>query len=269
MLSQHTHVFMSVPKEPCFFSFRDYAEKIDQYSRLFTQVTNEKIVGEASPIYSETTLIPEVPKRISNFNPEAKVIYIVREPIERLKSVWRQTLYTGHWHKKKYMEHTDVDVPLMSKNFEKAIFEYPSFLAATRYWTHLNNYRAYFDDSKILLLFFEDLKRNPEYVYKTICNFLEIKAQITPAIFIKKNTSKGRTQDYPPIAFLKKFGFLKTGYRLLNKVGGDAINVPKKEIPYEIEISKDVITQIHLELEEEMRLILAYGAKPERFWDSV
>jgi len=55
-----------------------------------------------SPIYSETKLMPEIPKRIYDYNPNAKIIYIVKNPIERLKSVWRQTLFNEHNYNNMY-----------------------------------------------------------------------------------------------------------------------------------------------------------------------
>ena len=266
ILSQHSDIFMSLQKEPWFFSFNDYKKRMGWYISLFHTVKNEKFIGEASPIYSETTLIPELPERIHSFNPEAKIIYIVREPIDRLKSVWRQTLSSGHWQKNKYKDYTDVNVPLMPKKFEKAIFEYPPFLEATRYWTHLNNYRKFYKDSQILLLFFEDLKNDPEMVYKTMCNFLEIEPEIKPETLKKKNTSKGKVQDYKLVSYLRKYNFMYKAYFFLQRTSGGIIKTPKKEIPYRINISEDLNNRIKGVLFQEIKMILKYGKKPADFW---
>lgn len=267
MLFQNSNVFMSDPKEPFFFSFRDYNKRIDWYLSLFRTVTNEKIIGEATPIYSETILIPELPERLYSFNPDAKLIYIVREPIDRLKSVWRQTLSSGHWYKYKFQNYTDVSVSLMPNNFEEAIFKYPPFLEATRYWTHLNNYRYYFNDSQILLLFFEDLKKDPEKVYKTMCDFLEIEPEINPDVFKKKNSSMGKVQDYSLTAYLKKNNLIQKTYRFFRQISGGTIKIPKKKIPYQINISKDLKTQVKSVLSKEIEMILKYGNKPADFWN--
>ncbi|MGM0503944.1 MAG: sulfotransferase domain-containing protein [Bacteroidota bacterium] len=265
MLNLNPNVFMSNPKEPWFFSFSNYIDRLSWYESLFEKVNDEKIIGEASPIYSETTLIPEIPQRIFNYNPSAKIIYIVREPISRLKSVWRQTLSSGHWYKKKYLERSDIDVPLMPKKFMQAIFEYPLFLEACKYWTHLDNYRKYFDDKNILLLFFEDLKENPQQVYNQICNFLEIEPQTDRNTFRRQNASEGKTMEKGWVVSLKRN---QTIYYLLKKISNAGrIRVPHKTINYDVKISKNIENKINEVLKIEKEKILTYGQKPLNFWD--
>ncbi|NCD00162.1 MAG: hypothetical protein EOL95_10745 [Bacteroidia bacterium] len=265
MLKQHTKIFMSTPKEPWFFSFSNYLSRLPEYEKLFERAKAEKFLGEASPIYSETTLIPNLPQRIYNYNPNAKIIYIVREPISRLKSVWRQALSTTHWYYPVYKNYTDVEVPLMPKNFKKAIFEYPQFLEVCKYWTHLNHYRQYFDDKNILLLFFEDLKSNEEKVYREICKFLELEPEIKEGIFNIQNSGKGKKMYYSFILRLKKNNIIykigSTITKLLN------IKIPKKPIKYNVHLDNKTIKEINSILKIEKIMILEYGHKKPDFWE--
>jgi len=265
MLNSHTNVFMSKPKEPWFFSFSDYKKKMEWYHGLFKDVKDEKIIGEASPIYSETTLIPEIPKRLYDYNPNAKIIYIVREPISRLKSVWQQTLSSGHWYKQKYKDYTDVEVPKMSRKFTNAVFSYPAFLEATKYWTHLNNYRNYFDDKNILLLFFEDLRDKPEIVYEQLCNFLEIEPKQSKNLFEKQNASEGKTKEF---ALVVKLRNNKTIYNVFNRLKkyGLKISFPKKSMNSKVKINKEQKEKISNLLEIEIEKTLKYGKKSLGFW---
>lgn len=267
MLSKHPDVFMCEPKEPWFFSFSNYVENLEWYRSLFSNVTNEKIVGEASPVYSETTLIPDIPSRLYKYNPEAKIIYIVREPISRLISVWRQTLSTGHWHKQVYKNYTDVEVPLMSKNFKEAIFDYPPYVEATRYYTHLNNYRKYFDDPQILLLFFEDLKKDPKLVYDNICSFLGIEKVYFPEQFEVKNSSLDKTMTKSWVVRLEKVGIVVKLYQKM-KTFLNLSFITSKRIGQEFKISNSLKRKIVSELDDEVREILKYGNKPPNFWRS-
>jgi len=265
MLNKHSNVFMSTPKEPWFFSFSDYKQKMDWYHSLFDKVKNEKIIGEASPIYSETTLIPKIPQRIYNYNPNAKILYIVREPIDRLKSVWRQTLSSGHWYQQVYKNYTDVEVPLMPKSFEKAVFEYPPFIEACKYWTHLNNYRKYFKDENILLLFFEDLKSDPKKNYHKICDFLTIKPEEDEVLFEKQNSSEGKKMHANWYVTLRKNKYLYNTLKLIaNTIG---IKAPTKTINYAVNISPYVENKIHAILKEEKEQILTFAQKPDNFWN--
>jgi len=266
MLNNHPEVFMSTPKEPRFFSFSNYLKRIEWYESLFENVSNETIIGEATPTYSETTLIPEIPLRIHQYNPNAKIIYIVREPISRLKSVWRQTLSTGHWYKHVYKNYTDTMVPLMPKKIEDAIFQYPPFIEACKYWTHLNNFRNYFDDQNILLLFFEDLKSDPAKVYYEMCRFLGITSQADKTIYEKKNTSEGKTMDLSWVAYLKRSNVLQIIAQSLKKFGLK-ITMPRESINYEIKINHSAQNEINNILKIEKKNILSFGNKPLNFWD--
>ena len=267
MLNSHSDVFMSTPKEPWFFSFSDYYKRLDSYQNLFKEVRTEKIIGEASPIYSETTLIPDIAERLYNYNPDSKIIYIVREPISRLKSVWRQTLSTGHWHTQIYKNYTDVKVSLMPKKFKKAVFEYPPFIEACKYWTHLGNYRKFYDDNNILLLFFEDLATDPENVYRRICNFLEIKPEISEDVYKKENSSEGKKMTRPWYIKLQQyrllFSVLKSVARFLR------INIGPKNIKYDIKVSRRLKIKINQILHSEKEQIIAYANKPLNFWEDV
>ncbi len=267
MLNSHSKVFMSTPKEPWFFSFSDFHKRLDEYHALFKDVNEEKIIGEASPIYSETTLIPDIAERLYSYNPDAKIIYVIREPIGRLKSAWRQTLSTGHWHTHIYKNYTDVEVPLMPKNFKKAIFEYPTFLEACKYWTHVESYKQYFKDQNILLLFFEDLATDPLEVYQRMCDFLEIKPEINDAIFKKENSSVGKKRARTWYIKLQKhqrlFTLLKATARLFK------ISIGPKEINYKVKISEKTESEIYEILTPEIEKVLKYANKPLNFWKNV
>lgn len=267
MLKQHPDVFLSTPKEPLFFSFNNYQVNLDWYEKLFNKVKTEKFIGEASPIYSETTLIPELPQRIHDYNSEAKIIYIVREPIDRLKSVWRQTLSTGHWQKPVYKKYCDIEVPIMPKDFIKAVYGYPSYIEATKYWTNLNNYRKFFNDKNILLLFFEDLKTNPQNFYSKVCTFLNIEPNIDATIFEKKNDSKGKTMERIFFAQLKQNKIVKYISEPFLKKNKLNLSFFRKTIPYEVKLNDKQKDEILATLKKETTNILKYGEKPSDFWD--
>ena len=96
-LKQHPQIFMSGTKEPCFFAFEgedlDFRSptgervfvgsyginNIDDYRRLFERVRDEKAIGEASPIY---LIHPKATERIRHYLPDAKLIAILRDPVD-------------------------------------------------------------------------------------------------------------------------------------------------------------------------------------------
>jgi len=83
---------MCPTKEPSFFSLsKHFARGENWYHSLFENYKSQKIVGEASNSYSATGVYKETPSRIYEYNPTAKLIYIVRNPVERTESDWMES----------------------------------------------------------------------------------------------------------------------------------------------------------------------------------
>ena len=98
-LKQHPEIYMSPIKEPHFFSFDDESKmtkgpgdpihkaitNFDDYQAQFDGVTDEKAIGEASTSYLYR---PEAPGRIHAMLPDAKLIVILRNPVDRAFSAY-------------------------------------------------------------------------------------------------------------------------------------------------------------------------------------
>src|SRR5437870_9808889 len=94
-LKQHPEIFMSPVKQTRFFSVY-YDKGFDYYiSTYFSGITNEKVAGEATPTYF---LLPFVPERIKTFNPAMKIIFCLRNPVERTFSGWTMRANNGTEH---------------------------------------------------------------------------------------------------------------------------------------------------------------------------
>jgi hypothetical protein len=104
LLAAHPSIFMSTPKEPCRFVDpkvlykewpwpyeQGYCRSEDRYLSLFNAVGDATVLCEASTVYSQVPLYKDVPQRILAFNPNARFIYIMRDPIERAIS--------HYWHR--------------------------------------------------------------------------------------------------------------------------------------------------------------------------
>lgn len=93
-LADHPDVAMPWMKEIDFFSDdTKWARGIDWYSGHFT--TPAIGVGEASPNYSKRHLFPATAQRIADTLPEVRLIYVIRDPIERLQSMYVDMLAYG------------------------------------------------------------------------------------------------------------------------------------------------------------------------------
>lgn len=99
-LEQHPQVQMSVVKEPSFFAptlnaldVKWGVSEIDKYEQLFDP--SIAVRGEASTNYAEYPFREGVPERIRELVPEAKFIYVVRDPVDRTVSHYHHLLANG------------------------------------------------------------------------------------------------------------------------------------------------------------------------------
>ena len=158
LLGQHPEVFMADPKEPEFFCKKEiYARGWDWYQSLFAGVKNESAVGEGSTSYAKAPLFSKVPERIFKHVPHARLIYIVRHPLERIESHWMHRVRHGD-----------------TRSFKKMLRHYPNLIDTSRYWHQIQQYRKYFGDDQILVTFFDELKKNPEKVLAQCFSFLKV-----------------------------------------------------------------------------------------------
>ncbi len=186
-LGQHPKVFMSTPKEPEYFARDDIFQKgQDWYAGLFDQAAEHQLCGEASTLYSQTTLFPDTVARMHNTVPQVKLIYVLREPVERTYSYYTQIV-------KNYQNSTRNFV--VNRTFEECLFpaDFPNrhgreeffapydihlpddpktYIEGSRYMIHINNYLSAFDRNQLLLIDFKDLIESPDAVVAEICAFL-------------------------------------------------------------------------------------------------
>ncbi len=94
-LAQHPEVCFAPGKEVHFFDAPDYCESRSwaqlnqEYQQAFSNFRGQKLVGEATPAYM---YLPWVAQRIYNYNPEMKLIFLLREPVERAVSHYQMEL---------------------------------------------------------------------------------------------------------------------------------------------------------------------------------
>ena len=86
-LGLHPEIWMSRPKELNFFiEERNWSRGEDWYRAYFD--ARAKVRGESSPNYTAYPQHLGVPERMRTLIPEAKLIYVVRDPLERIAAHW-------------------------------------------------------------------------------------------------------------------------------------------------------------------------------------
>jgi Sulfotransferase domain len=199
LLRQHPDIFMSDPKEPDFFSKDEkYFQLWDWYESLFEAAQGKIAIGEASADYTKRGQRPHTAARIAKHIPNAKLIYIVRHPLERIESHWMHGVHEK-W---------------CSPNFRKAILE-PELIEISRYWWQINAYREYFSDDRILVIFFEDFRDNPQETLTKCFQFLGIEPSVQIANPSRpKNVSQKRISEKKMLTWLKRVPIFETAQKI-------------------------------------------------------
>src|SRR6185295_16842547 len=95
-LDQHPDVWLPETKEPHFFG-RDkiWANGLDWYAALFEAAPAGAITGEASTTLTSHRLAHRAAERVASVVPDARLIYVLREPISRMRSHYALYVRTG------------------------------------------------------------------------------------------------------------------------------------------------------------------------------
>ena len=163
-LKQHPEIFMSEEQRPNFFGeYKDtngkYFNTEKRYLFLFKRVKNEKIIGESSHLFG----YPNAPSQIKKFNPDSKIIIILRSPIDILRSA----IDAGG--------HTGVD---------SLVFTFKELL----YSDNLKRWIDTFGRKNVHIIIFDDYVKDIKKEYQKVCDFLEIDNTFKPE-FKKLNYS--------------------------------------------------------------------------------
>jgi len=161
-LRAHPGVFLSANKEPQFFS-RDhvYANGIEWYAKLFEEADEHQLIGEGSTCYSRCPTYPKAVERIAEHTPDAKFLYILRHPVDRL--------YSHYGHRVREMVGKGIDdIPTFVDFIERD----EEAISAGMYGMQMDHYFERFPRERLKVLLFENLKRDPIRELKEVQSFL-------------------------------------------------------------------------------------------------
>jgi len=178
-LADHPNVFMSSPKEPHHFVHSEMPTKsnypeLGQYLSLFQDSTKKHtVVAEASVwyLYSKVAL-----KQIAAFNPDAKIIMMLRRPDEMVYSMHSQGVVTLQENIKDFEDAWKLSIGNQTRSYSNLCKE-PLLLRydqIAKYGKQLQNARKYFPDDQIHVVFFEDFKLKTAFTYNGILRFLNL-----------------------------------------------------------------------------------------------
>src|SRR4051812_10132551 len=173
-LRQHPDVFMSAVKEPRYYWQEGVAEGRleifgrEAYERLFSDVTSQRAVGEATTHYLNS---PTAAERIAADLPDVKLIVSLRNPADRAYSSYLGRLQGGE-------ERRGVDEAMQPGSY---------YVESSRYYASLSRYFERFDRSRIKVLLFDDLVASPRAVMRDVYEFLGVDSTFEVDVAISHN----------------------------------------------------------------------------------
>lgn len=204
-LALHPQVAFSRTKEPGYFNEQtEWRAGLGEYHNLFSPEAGQ-LLGEASTMYTFYPESLDTHKRLHAYNPEMKIIYIMRHPVNRIVSHYAHNLVRG-----------------IEKNLpEVAVARDARYVNRSRYAAQIEPYIELFDRDQVLLLCFEDYIADNYGTLQQIAGFLEISEDgFASADTVEQHETIGRP-------------YLK--YQSVEKVAGsDAFQLIRKLVPASI-----------------------------------
>lgn len=168
---------VSVPKmkETDFFiEGKNWERGFDWYRGLFDQSAD--VTCEVSPNYSKRDVFKGVAARLGAANPDAKIVYVIRDPIERAISQVRHTWFSRRID----------DLDALIDTAEEA-----HILASSRYAWQLEPWLEHFPQGSILLVEFQELVSNPLRVLRAIARHAGFPPPSAIPVDVNDNSSDG------------------------------------------------------------------------------
>ena len=167
------------------FFFGQYNDK--WYASLF-EGTGDKVTGEITPAYSilETGDI----RHIREIMPWVKIIYFVRNPIDRAWSAMRYRVWRESGRRRVKGQPLD-SFSLSLGDFEK-VFRLREWALRGNYVRTINNWRSSFPEEQFFIGFFDDIVNDPKQLLSEVFEFLGVESSeeyMTLSAFEKINPS--------------------------------------------------------------------------------
>ncbi len=157
-LNQHPDISMSSVKEPCVFAEPHWLDKHEDYEGMFD--CEAPLRGEASTAYTRYPVEGDAAARISEAVPDARFIYLIRDPLDRIMSDYVQLVAVG-------VEQRPVDEALRDYRDPSNIYS-----SASRYAMQAARYLEHFDSSALLVVEQSDLRARRPDALRRIFEFL-------------------------------------------------------------------------------------------------
>ena len=183
-ISSHPDAGPSSKKETNFFQTNaDFSKGLAWYKAFYKNTG--KYCFEASPNYTKRHIFPDVAERMHSILPDTKLIYVLRDPIERIISHYIHNLASGRESRSFSAAIQDRTLNYYIQNYVNRRTSRPfagivqdininHYIQTSKYYFQIQAYLEYYSEKQILILESEKLNKDPAGVLREVVAFLEI-----------------------------------------------------------------------------------------------
>lgn len=213
-LRAHLDVWMPEVKEPLYFG-RDLSNwgwryrDDDSYLQVFEGAGGESRIGEASTLY---LFSESAPAEIEAFSPGSRIVIMLRDPVELMRSLHAYQWYSGH------EDIADFEAALEAEHDRMAGTRLPPgpgwvemilYREAARYEKYVRRYLDVFGSERVLVLISEEFSRDPDAECRRVFDHLGVSPDVDAFVEIVNPTRTVRSRRlqeflYRPPAWVQR-----------------------------------------------------------------
>lgn len=226
---EHPEIYVPEKHMVHFFDIH-FREGLAWYQQFYADFAGEKAIGDTTVSYIRE---PAVPERIAAHEPNAKLIFSLRNPIDRA--------FSHYWHEKKKRK--------IAFKFEEVFANYDlyqSWVVPGFYYRHLTRFYDCFPEEQILVILVDDIANDPGATVRRVFTFLDVEPGFVPPSLHKRANA----------AWYRPIGFERLGqdlYAVLTRLVRTLLPAQVRRVVKERYLGGETPGRIRSEYEEGMK----------------
>ena len=191
-LARHPELFLSRVKEPKFFltdgvrpagpggpgdarTFQEYVVDRGAYEELFREAPRGNLTGESTTLYLRD---PAAHRRIAALLPAAKLIAVVRDPVDRAHSNWTHLRSAGLEPEADFLRACELEESRAARGWGP----FWRYVDLGRYGAQLEHLHSVFPREQVHVVLYRDLRTDPVGTLDRICAFLGVRTGVVAEV---------------------------------------------------------------------------------------
>jgi len=252
-LQLHPEVGMSEIKEVDYFvAENNFDNGVEWYESQFKG--DFKTYGEASPNYTKAHFFEGVPRRMHELLPDIKLIYLVRDPVERIISHYTHNYSEGR-------EHRDINEALQNLSGNH-------YVMCSKYYWQLEQYLTYYAADQILVMPSCELRNKRRSALEHIFTFLGVDSSFyTPAYEEQKHKTNKKRRKGPISRFVLESPVIKTLKHYLPDSLKDPVKKLTRREVKKPQLSPEMRNNLHEFLHSDIEKLRAFSKRSFTPWN--